>query len=198
MRKRSFGSQKLHGAETNRREGESGVEPDDRRGFEQRGERPAAPGLLLEHAVDVAQRFLAAGAVALVISVARLIHRFGDRLRLLAGEIACLLFGAGDRSRSRLAMHSGERRLRRRPPLSRGGVQKLGDVEVGLIDPIGAWPSMSWRGAEDERHSCNCRLSNDHFLPPLDSGGALARRPEAVAVAFPTPSTPSRFNQTIQ
>jgi hypothetical protein len=35
---------------------------------------------------------------------------------------------------------------------------------------------MSWRGAEDERHSCNCgRLSNDHFLPPLDSGGALAR-----------------------
>ncbi len=96
-------------------------------------------------------------------------------------------------------MHGGERRLRRRPPLSRGGVQKLGDVEVGLIDPLRAWSRMSWRGAEDERHSCNCgRLSNDHFLPPLDSGGALARRPEAVAVAFPTPSTPPRFNQTIQ
>ena len=31
----------------------------------------------------------------------------------------------------------------RRLPLSGGGVQELGDVEVGLIDPIGAWPRMS-------------------------------------------------------
>ena len=38
MRKRSLGGQKLHGAETDRREGESGVQPDDRRGVEQRGE----------------------------------------------------------------------------------------------------------------------------------------------------------------
>ncbi|HWY84435.1 MAG TPA: hypothetical protein VNY10_21310 [Roseiarcus sp.] len=36
MRKRSLGGQKLHGAETDRREGESGVQPDDRPGVEQR------------------------------------------------------------------------------------------------------------------------------------------------------------------
>src|ERR1700722_1778564 len=66
------------------------------------------PRLTLEHAVDVAQRFLASFAVALIISVARLVHIFGDRLGLLAREIARLLFGGGDRSRSRLAMHGGE------------------------------------------------------------------------------------------
>ena len=38
VRKRALGGQKLHGAETDRREGESGVQPDDRRGVEQRGE----------------------------------------------------------------------------------------------------------------------------------------------------------------
>src|SRR5277367_6670261 len=53
------------------------------------------PGLTLEHAVDVTQRFLAPGLIALVIGVARLIHGLGDRLRLLAGEIACLLFDPG-------------------------------------------------------------------------------------------------------
>jgi hypothetical protein len=108
MRKRSLGGQKLHGAETDRREGESGVVLDDRRGVEQRGERHAAPGLTLEHAVDVTQRFLAVSLIALVIGVARLIHRFSDRLRLLAREIACLLFSGGDRPRRWLAMHGGE------------------------------------------------------------------------------------------
>jgi hypothetical protein len=58
-----------------------------------------------------------------------------------------LLFGAGDRPRSRLAMHGGERRLGRRPSLSGGGVQELGDGEVGLIDPIRAWPRISRPGA---------------------------------------------------
>src|ERR1700722_14631405 len=103
--------------------------------------------LTLEHTIDVAQRLLAALAVALAVGAARHIHRLGDRLGLFAGEIARLLFSAGDRPRSRLAMHSGERRLGRRPALSGGGVQELGDVEVGLIDPIGAWPRISRPGA---------------------------------------------------
>jgi hypothetical protein len=61
-------------------------------------------------------------------------------------------------------MHGCKRRLLRRPPLSGGGVQDLGDVEVGLIDPIRAWSSVSRRGAENERHPRqSCRLSNDHF-----------------------------------
>src|ERR1700684_4529982 len=66
VRKRSLGGQKLHGAETDRREGESSVELDDRRGVEQRGERHAAPGLILKHAVDVTQGFLTAGLIALI------------------------------------------------------------------------------------------------------------------------------------
>src|SRR3984957_15825630 len=66
-------------------------------------------------------------------------------------------------------MHGGERRLGRRLPLSGGGVQKLGDVEIGLIDPIRARSRKSRRGAENERHSRRGgRLSNDHSLPPLD------------------------------
>ena len=39
VRKRPLGGQKLHGAEPDRREGESGVKPYDRRGVEERGER---------------------------------------------------------------------------------------------------------------------------------------------------------------
>jgi hypothetical protein len=96
VRKRSLRAQKLRGAETDRHERESSVQPDDRRGVEQRGERHAAPGLTLEHAVDVAQRFLAAGLIALVIGVARLIHGLGDCLRLLARKFACVLFGGCD------------------------------------------------------------------------------------------------------
>ena len=42
MRKRPLGRQQLHCAETDRREGESGMNPDDRRGVEQRGERHIA------------------------------------------------------------------------------------------------------------------------------------------------------------
>ena len=121
------------------------------------------PGLTLEHAVNVTQRFVAAGLIALVVGVARLIHGLGDRLRLLAGEIARFLFGGCDRPRGRLAVHGGEGRLRLGAPLRGGGIQELGDLEAGLIDPIGAWPGMSWRNAEHERHSCNCaRRSNDH------------------------------------
>src|SRR6516165_8967528 len=70
----------------------------------------ARPTLMLERAVDVAQRLLATVAVAGVIGVARLIHGLGDRLDLLCSEIARLLFGAGDRPQRRLAMHSRERR----------------------------------------------------------------------------------------
>ncbi len=96
VRKRSFVRQKLRRAETDRREGESSVQPDDRRGVDERGERHTAPSLTLEHAVDVVQRFLAAGLIALVIGVARLIHGLGDRLRLLAREVARVLFGGCD------------------------------------------------------------------------------------------------------
>jgi hypothetical protein len=96
VRKRSFVRQKLRRAETDRCEGESSVQPHDRRGVDERGERHDAPSLTLEHAVDVVQRFLAAGLIALVIGVARLIHSLGDRLRLLAREVARVLFGGCD------------------------------------------------------------------------------------------------------
>ena len=39
VRQRPLWGQKLHGAEADRRKGESGVKPNDRRGVEQRGER---------------------------------------------------------------------------------------------------------------------------------------------------------------
>jgi hypothetical protein len=56
---------------------------------------------------------------------------------------------------------------------------------------------MSRRGAENERHPCNCgRLSNDHFLPPL--GRAARGDPQAQTRRRPTPSTPLPFNETIQ
>ena len=73
----------------------------------------------------------------------------------------------GDRARSRLAMHGCEGRLRRRSSLGCGGVQELGDFEIGLIDPVRAGSRMSRRCAENERNSC-CRggLSNDHFILP--------------------------------
>src|ERR1700721_3594116 len=93
----------------------------------------AAAGLTLEHAINVTQRFVAAGLIALVIGLARLVHRFGDRLRLLGGEIPRFLFGAGDRPRRRLAVHGGEGRLGLGAPWGGGGIQGLGAPRAGLI-----------------------------------------------------------------
>ena len=79
-------------------------------------------------------------------------------------------------------MHGRECRLGGRSPLSSGGVQKPGDVEVGLIDPIRAWSRMSQPGAEDERHaSCSGRLSNEHVFLQSIGRRAVALRPERVA-----------------
>jgi hypothetical protein len=105
-------------------------------------------------------------AVALIVGAARCVHSLGDRLEVGAGELARLLLGAGDRARSRLAMHGRKRRLGRRPTLGCGGVQELRDLEVRLIDAIRARPCMSGRGVEHERHPGHRgRVSNDHRDP---------------------------------
>jgi len=75
-------------------------------------------------------------------------------------------------------MHGRERRLSGWMGLGGGGVEELGDFEIGRIDAICAWARMSGALREKERH-CGCprRMSNDHFpfSSILEALGRLGR-----------------------
>ena len=127
---------------------------------------PRPMQLEAEHLAGVSERFVAGRQIAARVSFPSLVHIGPDRLEVGFGNVANLLFRAGDRKRGRLVVEQRALGLRRGLAARGLGVELLVERDVGVIDLVLARARVGGCREKRERGGAErYRVSNGHVYP---------------------------------